>query len=158
MEQGAGGRQGRAKGYAGLRCILKTHQLQIPLPEFFVSPITANIIALWSKNHAEHRQSRGGVLHILIPSVKSAHLNVNCSCHLYWGKVDRRRRGFLSIMGKWQKRDEQKNTTHSNILAANNRFNLYLTLTYGCLTWQERDCLLCIYSCNCSSFSHRTVG
>lgn len=40
------GQAGKAKGYAGLRCILKWHQLQIPLAEFCVSPITAHKIAL----------------------------------------------------------------------------------------------------------------
>lgn len=104
---GAGGRgQARqAKGCAGLRCILKRHQLQILLAAFFVGPIIANRRALWSKDPAEHRKSRGRVLHILIPPSKAAHLNTNCSCHLWWGKVDQRRE-FLSIMDKCERRDE----------------------------------------------------
>lgn len=77
--RGAGGRgqAGKTKGYAGLRCILKWHQLQIPLAEFCVSPITAHKIALWSKNHAEHRQSRGAVLHILKPLSNQHILTLN---------------------------------------------------------------------------------
>lgn len=71
---GAGGigQAREAKGYKGLRCILIRCQLQIPLPAIFVSPITANKIALWSKNPAEDGKSRGRLLHILIPPSKGS--------------------------------------------------------------------------------------
>lgn len=106
---GAGGRgqAGKAKGYAGLRCILKWHQLQIPLAEFCVRPITAHKIALWSKKPCWAQTIKRSRSAYLKASVKSAHLSIKCSCHLYWGKVDRRR-GFFSLWTGGKKRAEQK--------------------------------------------------
>lgn len=100
------GQESKAKGYAGLRCILKRHQLQIPLPAFFVSSITANKIALWSKNPAEHRKSRGRVLHILIPHQRQhistlTALVTFCGGRLIGGGI------FLFTIDRWQRRDEQ---------------------------------------------------
>lgn len=90
------GQEREAKGCTGLRNILRGHQLQIPLAAIFVRPITDNKIVLWSNNPAEHRKSRGRVLHILVPPSKAARLNINHSCHSSWGTVEGRR-GFLSI-------------------------------------------------------------
>jgi len=106
MVQGPGGQSKEAKRYAGLICTLKSinykfHCQHLSVPSQLIK-LPCDPKTLLSKENQEI------LLHILIPPSKANHLNINGSCHLQWGKVDRRTSG----KGEMSRRD----TTHLNML------------------------------------------
>lgn len=94
FSHGAGGRghERKAKGYAGLTCILKRHQLQIPLPATLCQAPSRLIKLPCDPKTLLSAENLGGrILHILILPSKAARLYINCFCHFWRAKVDRRR-------------------------------------------------------------------